>query len=116
MKFNGETSDSAVMTELGNRIAQARIALSLTQDNCAERAGIAKRTVERMEAGESVQLKSLIRVLRVLNLLENFNLAIPGEGPQPMQLLEKRGKIRQRASPAGLKHKNAEPRVWGDEK
>lgn len=50
MKFNGETNDSAVMIELGNRIAQTRIALSLTQDNCAERAAIAKRTVERIEA------------------------------------------------------------------
>ena len=116
MKFNGETNDSAVMIELGNRISQARIALSLTQANCAERAAIAKRTVERMEAGESVQFNSLIRVLRVLNLLENFNLAIPEEGPRPMQLLEDRGKIRRRASPPGLKNKNAKHWVWGDEK
>ena len=33
-----------------------------------------------------------------------------------MQLLEDRGKIRRRASPPGLKNKNAKHWVWGDEK
>jgi transcriptional regulator with XRE-family HTH domain len=98
MKLEGFLTDAAVLEELGKRLARARISSSLTQADLAERAAVGKRTVERIESGKSVQLLSLIRVLRVLGLLEAFDAIAPEEGPSPMEMLERRGKVRRRVS------------------
>ena len=66
--------------------------------NMAEKAGVGKRTVERMEAGGSVQLVSLLRVMRVLGLVERLDSVLPAPGASPMALLKARGKERRRAS------------------
>ncbi|MCE5255298.1 MAG: helix-turn-helix domain-containing protein [Spirochaetaceae bacterium] len=112
-------TDAAVLEELGARLARARIAASLTQTDLASRASVGKRTVERIEAGGSVQLISLIRVLRVLDLLGTLNAIAPEEGPGPMEMLERRGKVRRRVSStrkAGVPGPAATtPWVWGDE-
>ncbi len=52
MKITGLLTDEAVLAELGARIAGRRVELQLTQAAVAEQAGIAKRTLERMEAGQ----------------------------------------------------------------
>ena len=70
----------------------------LTQAAVAEQAGIAKRTLERMEAGHSSQLTSLVRVLRVLDAVPGLDSMLPEAGPRPMDLLKRKGKVRQRAS------------------
>ncbi len=98
MKLEGFLTDAAVLEELGKRLARARISSSLTQADLANRAAVGKRTVERIESGKSVQLLSLIRVLRVLGLLEAFDAIAPEEGPSPMEMLERRGKVRRRVS------------------
>lgn len=116
MKLNNDLSDTAVLAELGKRLSGIRIASSLTQADLAERAAIGKRTVERIEGGESVQLISLIRALRVLGLLENLDLLLPQEELQPMHLLEESGKIRQRASPSRAERKPKGAWTWGDER
>ena len=92
------TSDEAVLEELGNRLSRQRVALQLTQADLAERAGVSKRTVERIEAGKSAQTATLVRILRVLDLLDGFYAMLPAGGPRPMDLLRLKGKERQRAS------------------
>ena len=69
MKIEKQLNDAAILKEIGERIAQRRLDLQLSQADLAEEAGLSKRTVERMEAGESTQLSSMIRVLRALNLI-----------------------------------------------
>lgn len=98
MKITPLLTDDAVLAELGERLAARRIDLQLTQAQVAEQAGIAKRTLERMEAGHSSQLASLVRVLRVLDALPALDALIPEAGPRPMDLLQRAGKRRQRAS------------------
>jgi transcriptional regulator with XRE-family HTH domain len=119
MKLNNALTDATVLKELGRRLARARIAASLTQADLADRASVGKRTVERIEAGGSVQLVSLIRVLRALNLLETLDVMTSDEGPGPMEMLERRGKVRRRVSSsrkAGVPDPTATPWVWGDER
>ncbi|MCE5255468.1 MAG: helix-turn-helix domain-containing protein [Spirochaetaceae bacterium] len=119
MKLNNTLTDAAVLEELGKRLARARITSSLTQADLANRAAVGKRTVERIEAGESVQLVSLIRVLRVLDLLGVFDTIAPDEGPGPMELLERGGETRRRVSSSrktGVPGPTATPWVWGDER
>ena len=90
MRITGSLTDVAVLTELGARIAGRRIEFQLTQAAVAEQAGIAKRTLERMEAGQTSQLATLIRVLRVLEAASGLDSLIPesdgfveaqGQGP-----------------------------------
>jgi transcriptional regulator with XRE-family HTH domain len=114
MKIEGLLTDEAVLAELGGRLAQRRLELQLTQEMLAEQAGISKRTVERLEAGSTTQLSTMIRILRVLELLNRLEFLVPEAGPRPMDLLKLKGKERKRA---GGRKKPADetPWTWGDE-
>lgn len=110
MKITQSLTDDAVLTELGARIASRRIELELTQAALAEQAGIAKRTLERMEAGQTSQLATLIRVLRVLDATSGLDRLIPEPGSRPMDLLKRKGRVRQRAS--GSRSTKAPGKAW----
>ncbi len=98
MKISQNLNDDFILKELGSRISQRRIELSLTQQELAERAGIGKRTLERLEAGGSVQITNFIRVLRILELLDVLGALLPEAGPRPMDLLRLQRKVRKRVS------------------
>jgi len=98
MKISTLLTDDAILAEIGSRIARRRLELQLTQAALAEQAGIGKRTLERIEAGASAQLSSIIRLLRVLDLVVGLDGMIPDAQPRPMALLKGKGKVRQRAS------------------
>ena len=115
MKITASLSDDAVLAELGSRIGARRIELQFTQAAVAEQAGIAKRTLERMEAGKSSELGTLVRVLRVLDAASGLDTLIPQSGPRPMDLLKQKGKVRQRASGKRAAKPEAKPWRW-DEK
>ena len=115
MAIDSMMSDSAVLLELGHRLSRRRVELALTQADLAREAGVAKRTVERIEAGDPTQTTNLIRVLRTLNLFDALNAAIPEGGPRPMELLKLKGKERQRVY---VKKQRKQPDgewSWGDE-
>jgi len=86
------------------------------QADVAEQAGVAKRTVERIEAGASAQMSSMIRVLRVLDLLSGLDRMIPAAGPKPMDLLKRKGKVRQRVSKRQGSNRSDKPWSWDDDK
>lgn len=114
MKIEGLLTDEAILAELGGRLAQRRLELRLTQEMLAEQAGVSKRTVERIEAGATAQISTLIRLLRVLELLDRLETLAPEAGPRPMDLVKLKGKARKRASG---KRKAADEGSWhwGDE-
>ncbi len=115
MKISKLLTDDAILVELGERISSRRLELQLTQAEAAEQAGIAKRTLERIEAGHSAQMSSLIRLLRVLDGLQGLEGMIPESGPRPMDLLRRKGKLRQRASKRRPSDRPGKPWTWGDE-
>ena len=98
MKLTAQHSDAAIQAELGQRLARARLERNLTQAELAAEAGVAKRTIERLEAGRSSQLTNLIRVVRALGLGANFDLLVPETPPSPIEELRLRGRQRERAS------------------
>lgn len=132
MRIEAHWTDQAVLRELGRRVAEVRLARNLTQATVAEEAGVSKRTLERLEAGEaSIQLNGLIRICRVLGLQENFNLLVPEPMISPIELMRLQGRKRQRArqrrkpqsnrvgepaTGAGFGSKAAKKWTWGDEK
>ena len=114
MKIEPLLTDDTVLMELGNRLAQRRLELQLTQEDLAEEAGVSKRTVERVEAGETAQTSTIIRILRVLKLLDRLDALVSEPGPRPMDLLKLKGKERQRAS-RRKKQRGPGGWTWGDE-
>ena len=115
MDFSQDSSDEAVLKELGARLARYRLNRNQTQEAIAEEAGVSKRTIVRIEHGESVQLTSLIRVLRVLQLLQNIEALVPAPAVSPLQQVRMQGKRRQRASSSPHDAPSPEPWSWGDE-
>ena len=112
MQLTRLMTDEAILTELGQRLARQRIDQQITQAQLAHQSGVSKRTVERIEAGASTQMASIIRICRVLNLIAGLDRFIPEAGSRPMDLVKRKGKIRQRAS-SGNKSRGAdEPWTW----
>ena len=94
-------SDVATLAELGSRIAARRLNRQWRQADLAYEAGVSKRTVERVEAGVSVQAVMLLRVLRALGLLGGLDHLVPPGGPSPMELLELQARRRRRGKRRG---------------
>jgi len=115
MHINNLTTDSVVLQEIGGRLAQLRISLNLTQAELAANAGIGKRTLERLEAGETAQTTTFIRVLRALGQMDALNAFIPETQIRPMDALRHPRGERQRASSRKKSHKNTQTWTWGDE-
>jgi transcriptional regulator with XRE-family HTH domain len=115
MKITSLLLDEAILAEIGERLARRRLDLQLTQAEVAEQAGIAKRTLERIEAGHSAQMSSMIRIFRVLDLLPGLESLVSDAGPRPMDLLKRKGKVRQRASKRRRSEPSGKPWTWGDE-
>jgi putative transcriptional regulator len=74
--------------------------MELSQEQLAEEAGVSRATLQRLEAGQSVQLGSLIRVLIALGLPEIYEL-VPDPAVRPLLELERqeRGGGQRRRAP-----------------
>jgi transcriptional regulator with XRE-family HTH domain len=115
MRITKQLSDEAILAEVGARITHHRLRLHLTQAKLAELAGVGKRTLERVEAGASTQMVSVVRIFRVLELLSSLDAAIPEAHAGPMDLLKFKGKTRRRASAKKDSDQPNDTWQWGDE-
>lgn len=116
MDISQSSADDAVMVELGDRLARYRLNRNQTQNALAIEAGISKRTLIRLEKGESVQITSLIRVLRAHGLLQNLDALVPPPALSPVQQAKQHGKVRKRASSPDDEPEEKEGTwSWGDE-
>ena len=118
MRLDELMTEAAVLAELGRRLARHRLERNWTQAELAAEAGIGQATVQRAERGESVQMTSMIKLLRTLGLLEGLDVAVPESIDLPISQLEReQRKTRRRAS--GRRHPPTEsserPWAWGDE-
>jgi len=89
-------SNSAIIEEVGKRLKDYRIRRKLTQQELADQAGISIFSVAQIERGKVVTMSMFLSVLRVLRLLDNFEIFIPEIGISPIELLKLRGKTPKR--------------------
>ncbi|MFT4538962.1 MAG: putative transcriptional regulator [Planctomycetota bacterium] len=91
-------SEEHILSQLGQRLTAVRLDRNQTQAALARAASVSKRTIERIEAGQSIQLSNLIRVLSAFGLLGQFEalLRTPLESQSPAE--EQPDKRRKRAS------------------
>jgi putative transcriptional regulator len=118
MKIQRNLTDEVVLSELGARLERTRLERNLTQRELAAEAGVERKALQRIEAGEPVKITSLIRVLRALGLLEGLDQLVPEPTPSPIELLERHGNVRRRASGrrrAARAREQTGPWQWGDE-
>lgn len=104
------------MAELGKRLAETRLERNLLQADLAKLAGISLRTLERAEAGYSVQLSNLIRLCRALHLAQHFETLIPEMPPSPIAQLKLQGRKRRRAASVKSPQPPKQKWTWGTEK
>ena len=97
--------------ELGRRIKHYRIMREMSQQELADKTGISKRSISRLEQGESVQLNSLFLLLIALDLGDNIELLVPDQTKRPSFYLEKSENVLKRV------RKKTEKKAfkWGDE-
>ena len=114
------TIEAGILTDIGHRMEQARLAGHLTQEQLAEQTGVSKRTIERLEAGRSVQMSNWIRLCGALNLLDRLQHFLPESGPSPIELIQWHGKQRKRVRSSSSKRiapakPNKSNWTWGAE-
>jgi transcriptional regulator with XRE-family HTH domain len=117
MRLDELLTDDAVLAELGSRLARHRLERNLTQADLAQRAGVGTATLQRVEHGQSVQMTTMVRVLRALDLLGGLDAAIPESLQLPLAQLQ-RDSRRPRRRAAGRRGRPAprgtQPWQWGD--
>lgn len=89
MDWNSLSNDSVIQV-ISKRLKAHRINKKLTQQQLADRAGVSLFTIAQIEKGKSVSLSMLIPVLRVLRLIDNFELLVPEPQISPIALLKQK--------------------------
>lgn len=95
--MSAPNSDPELQTTLGRRLRSHRIQQELTVEELAAQAGVTPLTVLKAELGSNVTLRTLLRIVRALGMIDLVEGWIPEPPPSPLALLEtKRERPRQR--------------------
>ena len=95
-----------ILAELGNRLRARRLERNLTIDAVASETGLNRKTILDAESGRDVRLTTVIKLLRIMDMLGTLDAAIPDTLPGG-DALSSRGQLRQRAS--GSRGKRRKP-------
>lgn len=96
--------------ELGQKIKLYRIMNELSQQDLEDKTGVSKRSISRLEQGESVQVDNLFKILLALGLGDNIDLLVPDQTKRPSYYLDNKEK-----KPKRVRKKKDEKFKWGDE-
>lgn len=98
--------------ELGQKIKIYRIMNEMSQQDLEDKSGVSKRSISRLEQGESVQVDNLFKILLALGLGDNIELLVPDETKRPSYYLKRTETKPQRVRKKTTKNDF----MWGDEK
>jgi len=123
MKIDRLTPTSAILTELGQRLAKVRRQQGFSQERLASAAGVGIATLRRIEDGSDSKLGSWLRLLMALQLEAGIDGWLPADFRSPMA--EVRGSSRRRRKPSpptgdggghGSGDGDGSGFVWGDQR
>lgn len=77
-----------VVAEVGRRIRAYRLQSNLDQRAVAERAGVARRTLQGLEQGSGSTVETLARVLKALDRVQSLEAFLPEPSVSPIALFE----------------------------
>ena len=64
----------------------------LSQQDLEDKTGVSKRSISRLEQGESVQVDNLFKILLALGLGDNIDLLVPDQTKRPSYYLDNKEK------------------------
>lgn len=109
--MNKQKDYQEYVKELGQKIKTYRVMKEMSQQDLADKTGVSKRSISRLEQGESVQLENLFKILVALDLGENIELLVPDQTRRPSFYLKKSDnkykRVRKKTEKNDFK--------WGDE-
>ena len=88
MKFDVLMTEDEALREAGHRLAQIRLSRNLSQAELAARAGVSKRSLERLESGAgNVRLGLFFSVCGALGLMQGLEMLLPEQQLSPQDIL-----------------------------
>jgi transcriptional regulator with XRE-family HTH domain len=93
----GSMTNNALVAEIGQRVQKRRLNLNISQEELAKTSGVSRTAICHLEAGNSVNLLSLLGILRGLDCLGEMESFLPPDQISPIQLAKLEGKVRQRS-------------------
>ena len=82
-----------------------------SQEDLSDKTGISKRSISRLEQGESIQMDNLFKILIALDLGDNIDLLVPDQTRRPSYYLEYSD-----SGPQRVRKKRVKTTFkWGDE-
>ena len=109
--MNFQKSYQEYIKELGQKIKTYRIMNEMSQQDLEDKSGVSKRSISRLEQGESVQVDNLFKIIIALGLGDNIELLVPDQTRRPSYYLEqaenKPRRVRKKTEKNDFK--------WGDE-
>lgn len=91
-----EMTNAAILQTLGERLKEYRLRRNLQQAELARYAGVNISTVSRIEKGQNIMIDSYLRIMRVLEMLDNLDEFIPEPPRSPLLMKKLMGKKKQR--------------------
>ena len=99
------------ISELGQKIKTYRIMNEMSQQDLENKSGVSKRSISRLEQGESVQVDNLFKIIIALGLGDNIELLVPDQTKRPSYYLENT-----KSNPKRVRKKiDKNDFKWGDE-
>ena len=115
MNVIDDMNDEALLQEVGRRIAFLRRSSQIKQEELAEKAGISRYALSRLENGAGgIRLESFLSVLRSLNVLNRLSVVLPEPTLTPIQLVELEKKSEEALPKRIRTRRSSSNRVWGD--
>jgi transcriptional regulator with XRE-family HTH domain len=115
MAFADELGDKALQERLGARLRGLRLSRDESQAQLADRAGIGKATLQRLEEGSSGTLVTFLRVLRALDRADGLDALLPEVATSPLEEARRERRERSRAGRRGKSPEAPKGWRWGDE-
>ena len=103
--------DAAVVVQLGKELRRMRLERNQSQAEVAQRAGLDRTTVVKLEAGRAATLLTRVQVLRAMDRLELLDAFHQEPQPTPYMLVEAQEKYlkQQRKRAGGRKKPDVKP-------
>ena len=109
-KFFITDTAEEIAQKIGVRMAAIRLSRNLSQAELAARAGISKRSLERLECGTgNPQLSVFVSVCVALGLTDGFESLLPEVALSPEDVF--RGRVLRKRTRGGVR----KAIMWGDE-
>jgi transcriptional regulator with XRE-family HTH domain len=114
VRFSDAATHDARARLLGERLAEQRLHLNISQSDAAGRAGVSRDAVQRAERGRGT-VDTFLRLLAAYGIADHLELLLPEPQVSPAQLLAaERVRARRRARRRPATAADESPPVWGD--